>query len=578
MDTSDNFNPFDLALGNKADLEIDQSYRLEENTNPFELALGIVNAPEQNPTNNSENLLTPPQSTERKEFARISDRFFSYPLGSIETDALSNFSSHFSFFNFFSEFSAKASIILPQSGIQTVTVKEKKFEPKRPVNLQPISREIQPKPAAAKSAIHKSNVFAVLGHIDSGKSTLIGQLLHKTGGLDEKTIEKYRREAKSIGKGTFEYAWALDESKEERARGVTKDINTVCIQFDNSTITLIDCPGHKDFVPNAVHGIMQADAGLLVVDVSVGEFETGLTNQTKEHLLLLRSFGLENNLVIALNKADKISWSEERLSQVKEELEVLLESLSFKAAKFVPVSALKGENLTSPSTEQSPCLLSVLTSLNSADKTKCNADKELRIMVTDVTQTSSGASALQGIVCQGTVKKRDKLVLLPSGEQVYVKTCYLVENDKKAVDFCTAGQNILVVPQNSEFLSSNVERGSILAPVKHSCSSSNCFEAEISTFDLDNPILFGSEVLIYIHGMELVVKISKLYSSKSALNPQDVGKNLPRMINSNSIAIIELKCSIPIPLDTFESVNQLGIFLLRSRGTTIATGRVLKIK
>ncbi len=124
-----------------------------------------------------------------------------------------------------------------------------------------------------------------------------------------------------------------------------------------------------------------------------------------------------------------------RLGQVKEELEVLLESLSFKAAKFVPVSALKGENLTSPFTEQSPCLLSVLTSLNSADKTKCNTDKELRIMVTDISQTSSGASALQGIVCQGTVKKRDKLVLLPSGEQVYVKACYLVESDKKAVDF-----------------------------------------------------------------------------------------------------------------------------------------------
>lgn len=232
--------------------------------------------------------------------------------------------------------------------------------------------------------------LVVIGHVDAGKSTTTGHLIYKCGGIDKKTIDKYEREASEIGKSSFKYAWVLDNLKAERERGITIDITLWKFQSPKYDFTVIDAPGHRDFIKNMITGTSQADVAVMVVDASQGAFEAGISRegQTREHALLAFTLGVKQ-MVVAVNKMDDktVNYSEKRYEAVKGEVGNYLKKVGYKPAKvaFVPISGWEGDNITEKSANMSwysgPTLLEALDGVTPP---KRPADKSLRIPIQDV--------------------------------------------------------------------------------------------------------------------------------------------------------------------------------------------------
>merc|ERR1711894_172129 len=202
-----------------------------------------------------------------------------------------------------------------------------------------------------KTKIHINIV--VIGHVDSGKSTTTGHLIYKCGGIDKRTIEKFEKEAQEMGKGSFKYAWVLDKLKAERERGITIDIALWKFETGKYYVTIIDAPGHRDFIKNMITGTSQADCAVLIVAAGVGEFEAGISanGQTREHALLAFTLGVKQ-LIIAVNKMDTTSppFSQARFQEISSEVEKYIKKIGFnpKAVAFVPISGFHGQNMVEP--------------------------------------------------------------------------------------------------------------------------------------------------------------------------------------------------------------------------------------
>ncbi|KAJ3036495.1 HBS1-like protein, partial [Rhizophlyctis rosea] len=235
----------------------------------------------------------------------------------------------------------------------------------------------------------------VVGHVDAGKSTLVGQLLYRLGKVDERQMKKFEREAEKIGKGSFAYAWVMDETDEERNRGVTIDVGVRWFETPHRKFTVLDAPGHRDFVPRVVGGASQADVAILVIDSTPGEFETGFQNggQTREHAVLIRSLGV-SQVVVAVNKLDLCGWSEGRFQGIVEKLGGFLMQAGFKKDKvtFVPTSGFTGENLLKRQSDElkrwysGKTLVEVLDAFEAPQRP---VEKPFRLSVTDLFKGSS---------------------------------------------------------------------------------------------------------------------------------------------------------------------------------------------
>uniref|UniRef100_A0A8R1HTV3 Tr-type G domain-containing protein n=1 Tax=Caenorhabditis japonica TaxID=281687 RepID=A0A8R1HTV3_CAEJA len=263
----------------------------------------------------------------------------------------------------------------------------------------------------------------VVGHVDAGKSTLMGHLLHDLAVVDTRTIDKFKHEAARSGKASFAYAWVLDETAEERERGVTMDIGRTSFETDHRRIVLLDAPGHKDFISNMITGTSQADAAILVVNATIGEFETGFENggQTKEHALLLRSLGV-TQLVVAVNKLDTVDWSFDRFEEIRNNLSVFLtKQAGFSKPKFVPVSGFTGENLVERIQGKWYDGPSLLEYIDSFVAPKALSDGPLRIGISDVLKVTLNQLVVNGKIESGEVDKDDRVYIMPSVTAATVK-------------------------------------------------------------------------------------------------------------------------------------------------------------
>merc|ERR1719186_431908 len=412
--------------------------------------------------------------------------------------------------------------------------------------------------------------LVVVGHVDSGKSTLMGHLLFKLGNVSQKIMHKYEKESKKVGKQSFMYAWVLDETEEERNRGITMDVGTNNFETEHRVVTLLDAPGHKDFIPNMISGAYQADVAVLVVNSTTGEFEAGFESggQTREHALLVRSLGV-GQLTVAVNKLDTVDWDQGRF---------LAKQAGFREADltFIPCSGLTGENLPlPPRTEQLSSWYKGHTLMQAIDnlKTPTRAmDKPFRMSVSDIFRAQSGSGfSVAGRVEGGVVMKDDRVLISPLNEVCTVKSV-LVEQMDGLTGF--AGDHVVLTLVGPD--QASVMAGMVLCDPSQPVPVATRFQARVVVFNIEVPITKGYPVVLHYGCVSEQATIKKLVSLLNKSNGEVV-KSKPRCLTGNQSAVVEIIVSRPIPLELYKSNRELGRFMLRTGGHTIAAGMVTEI-
>ncbi|XP_024012446.1 HBS1-like protein isoform X1 [Eutrema salsugineum] len=422
--------------------------------------------------------------------------------------------------------------------------------------------------------------LAIVGHVDSGKSTLSGRLLHLLGRISQKQMHKFEKEAKLQGKGSFAYAWALDESAEERERGITM---TVAVAYFNSKrhhVVLLDSPGHKDFVPNMIAGATQADAAILVIDASIGAFEAGFDNlkgQTREHARVLRGFGVEQ-VIVAVNKMDIVGYSKDRFDLIKQHVGSFLHSCRFKDSSltWIPLSAMENQNLVAAPSEsrlsswyQGPCLLDAVDSVKSPDR---DVSKPLLMPICDVVRsTSQGQVSACGKLEAGAVRPGSKIMVMPSGDQGTVRS---LERDSEACSIARAGDNVAIVLQGID--ANQVMAGGVLCHPDYPVSVATHLELMVLVLEGATPILLGSQLEFHVHHAKEAATVVKLVAM---LDPKtgEATKKSPRCLTAKQSAMLEVSLQYPVCVEIFSESRALGRVFLRSSGRTVAMGKVTRI-
>ncbi|KAM7136668.1 HBS1-like protein isoform 1-T1 [Molossus nigricans] len=421
--------------------------------------------------------------------------------------------------------------------------------------------------------------LVVIGHVDAGKSTLMGHMLYLLGNVNKRTMHKYEQESKKAGKASFAYAWVLDETGEERERGVTMDVGMTKFETTTKVITLMDAPGHKDFIPNMITGAAQADVAVLVVDASRGEFEAGFETggQTREHGLLVRSLGV-TQLAVAVNKMDQVNWQQERFQEITGKLGHFLKQAGFKESDvaFIPTSGLSGENLItrSQSSELTKwykglCLLEQIDSFKPPQR--C-VDKPFRLCVSDVFKDQGSGFCVTGKIEAGYIQTGDRLLAMPPNETCTAKGITLHD---EPVDWAAAGDHVSLTLVGMDIIKINV--GCIFCGPKEPIKACTRFRARILIFNIEIPITKGFPVLLHYQTVSEPAVIKRLISILNK-STGEVTKKKPKLLTKGQNALVELQTQRPVALELYKDFKELGRFMLRYSGSTVAAGVVTEIK
>ncbi|CAH1255283.1 HBS1L [Branchiostoma lanceolatum] len=420
--------------------------------------------------------------------------------------------------------------------------------------------------------------MVIIGHVDAGKSTLMGHLLYRMGHVNKKTMHKYEVESQKAGKASFAYAWVLDETGEERVRGITMDVGLTKFETDHKVVTLLDAPGHRDFIPNMITGAAQADVAILVVDASTGEFEAGFEagGQTREHAMLVRSLGV-TQLAVAVNKLDTVGWSENRYQEIVKKLGHFLKQAGFKDSDvvYIPVSGLQGENLIKPASEppltawyKGPCLLQQIDSFKSPPRP---VDKPFRFCVSDVFKGMGSGFSVAGRMVAGSIQNGTRVMVMPSGETATVKGIAIHDFP---MNWACAGDHATLTITGTDIMKVSV--GSVLCDLANPIQAASRIKARVIIFNIDVPITKGFPVVFHYQTLSEPANIRKLISLLHK-STGEVTRNKPRCLSKGNNAVIEVELNRPVCLELYKDNKDLGRFMLRYGSATIAAGVVTEI-
>ncbi|MGC9011995.1 translation elongation factor EF-1 subunit alpha [Thermogladius sp.] len=420
--------------------------------------------------------------------------------------------------------------------------------------------------------------LVIIGHVDHGKSTMVGHILYRLGYFDQKTMQMIEEEAKKMGKESFKYAWLMDRMKEERERGVTIALSYMKFETKKYFFTIIDAPGHRDFVKNMITGASQADAAILVVSARKGEFEAGMSpeGQTREHAILAKTMGIDQ-LIVAVNKMDATEppYSKERFLQIKETVGKFLKGLGYNPDKvpFVPVSAWTGENLIERSPNMpwydGPTLVEVLDTLQPPPKP---IDKPLRIPIQDVYNISGVGVVPVGRVETGVLKVGDKVVFMPAGVVGEVRS---IETHHMRIEKAEPGDNIGFNVRGVE--KKDIRRGDVAGHLENPPSVVEEFTARVFIIWHPTAIAVGYTPVIHVHTASVASRITEIVGKLDPRTGQIVEKN-PQFIKQGDNAIVRFKPIKPLVIEKYSDFPQLGRFAMRDMGKTIGIGIVTDIK
>ena len=412
--------------------------------------------------------------------------------------------------------------------------------------------------------------LAVIGHIDHGKSTLVGRLMFETGAVPPHIIENYRKEAESKGKGSFEFAWVMDNLKEERERGITIDIAHKRFDTAKFYFTVVDCPGHRDFVKNMITGASQADAAVLVVAAPDGVME-----QTKEHVFLARTLGIQQ-LIVAVNKMDMVNYDQKRFEEVKKDLSTLMQMVGYKPAEtlFIPISAFKGVNISKKSAGETPwytgpTLLEALDTLKEPEKP---TDKPLRVPIQDVYSISGIGTVPVGRVETGVMKKGMKVSFMPANKDGEIKSIEMHhEEQPQALPGDNIGFNVRGVGKN------DIRRGDVCGPADVPPTVAETFTAQIVVLQHPSAITVGYTPVFHCHTAQIACTFIELQKKLDPRSGQTKEEN-PTFLKTGDAAIVKVLPSRPMVIENVKELPQLGRFAIRDMGSTIAAGMCIAIE
>lgn len=427
--------------------------------------------------------------------------------------------------------------------------------------------------------------FVIIGHVDAGKSTLMGRILFDSGTVDAKTVNKLVREAEKSGKGSFALAWIMDQTSEERSRGVTIDICATNFETPTTRFTAIDAPGHKDFVPQMISGVSQADMALLVVDSITGEFEAGfvMDGQTKEHTLLAKNLGIDK-ICVAVNKMDKENWSEDRFEDIKTQLLQFLtsEDVGFLAENiyFVPISGLTGVNVvkndkTTPelSWYRGPTLVDCLESIEIPGLGPVTPEllekADFNLAVNEIYDATSSEFKIKGKISLGMIQPGQTVEFQPTED--YVRVQSLALNDKP-VDVAIRGQ-IVSATFKLNLLKNNstddLAIGDILLNIASKIYSARTIEATVNMFNMNKPMLVGTPFVLFRNNASVAARISKI------INIDGAKKKKKHLVSKQNAHVeIEILDTRLLPVTKFADNKALGRIVIRREGSTVGAGVV----
>ena len=418
--------------------------------------------------------------------------------------------------------------------------------------------------------------LVVVGHVDNGKSTIVGHLLVDMGVIDQRTIDAFAKESEATGKGdTFKYAWVLDSIKDERERGITIDLAFQKFETSKYFYTLIDAPGHRDFIKNMITGASEADVAILVVSTKSGETEaaTDPGGQAREHAFLSRTLGV-GQMTVALNKMDDSNYSEARYKEVKETVEKMLKLVGYNTAKinFIPVSGWKGDNLVKKSENmpwyKGPTLSEALDMFDAPEKP---TGKPLRIPIQDVYTITGVGTVPVGRVETGVLRANEKVIVMPSGVTGEVKS---IETHHTQMESAEAGDNIGFNLRGVD--KKSIHRGDVIGPVNNPPAVAKEFEAQIIVIHHPTAMAPGYTPVLHAHTAQVAATLSEFIAK---IDPKTGGatEDKPKFLKTGDAAIVRIKPVRPLAIETFKEFPEIGRFALRDMGTTIAAGVVKAI-
>jgi len=433
--------------------------------------------------------------------------------------------------------------------------------------------------------------IVVIGHVDSGKSTTTGHLIYKCGGIDKRTIEKFEKEAQESGKGSFKYAWVMDKLKAERERGITIDIALWKFETPKYYVTVIDAPGHRDFIKNMITGTSQADCAVLIVASGTGEFEAGISKngQTREHALLAYTLGVKQ-LIVAVNKIDTTEppYSQARFEEIQKEVSQYVKKVGYNPATvpFVPISGWNGDNMLETSTNTSWFKgwtierksgkvegKTLLQALDAMEPPSRPSDKPLRLPLQDVYKIGGIGTVPVGRVETGIIKPGMIVTFAPANLTTEVKS---VEMHHEALTEALPGDNVGFNVKNVSV--KEIRRGFVAGDSKNNPPFGvEEFTAQVIVLNHPGQIANGYTPVLDCHTAHIACKFREIKEKCDRRSGKKLEDN-PKSIKSGDAAIVDLVPSKPMCVESFTDFPPLGRFAVRDMRQTVAVGVIKSVK
>jgi len=432
--------------------------------------------------------------------------------------------------------------------------------------------------------------IVVIGHVDSGKSTTTGHLIYQCGGIDKRTIEKFEKESAESGKGSFKYAWVLDKLKAERERGITIDIALWKFETPKYYVTIIDAPGHRDFIKNMITGTSQADCGVLIIAAGTGEFEAGISKngQTREHALLAYTLGVKQ-LIVGVNKMDSTEppYSGARFEEITKEVSNFIKKVGYNpaAVPFVPISGWHGDNMLEASSNMSWYKgweikrkegdakgTTLLEALDSIVPPSRPTEKPLRLPLQDVYKIGGIGTVPVGRVETGIIKPGMVITFAPNALTTEVKS---VEMHHEALTEAVPGDNVGFNVKNVSV--KDIKRGYVASDSKNKPAfAAKDFTAQVIVLNHPGQICNGYSPVLDCHTAHIACKFNEIKEKVDRRTGKATETN-PKSIKSGDAAIVELIPSKPMCVEAFSEFPPLGRFAVRDMRQTVAVGVIKSV-